>query len=94
MRISHLLWLFAVLISPPRLCERLVAFRFIPGARSDGLCKIMAMLGLVRRREALETPLAAMVSGQAGALDMAPRASPRCRYRTMRLKQKRADWRR
>ena len=76
-RISHLLWLLTVLISPPRLCERLVAFRFIPGARSDRLCKIMAMLGLVRRREALENlspPLAATVSGQAGALEMAPRA--------------------
>ena len=76
-RISHLLWLLTVLISPPRLCERLVAFRFIPGARSDKLCKIMAMLGLVRGQEALENlspPLAATVSGQAGALETAPRA--------------------
>lgn len=49
-RLFHLLWLFAVLVSPRWLCTHLVAFRFIPGTRPDGLSDIMAALGLVRRR--------------------------------------------
>ncbi len=48
-RLFHLLWLLAVLISPPRLCERLVAYRFIPGARPEILNNIMGALRLVRR---------------------------------------------
>ena len=71
-RAFHLLWLLAVLVSPPRLCEQLVAYRFIPGARPETLNKLMNALRLVRRRSSSEKRLPARAMAPSRAPSVRP----------------------
>ena len=75
-RAFRLLWLLAVVVSPRKLCERLIAFRFVPGMRSSAVIRIMEMLSVVRRRRAAEClvqPLGEVpASGSSAALPEVP----------------------
>ena len=48
-RVFHMLWLLALAAAPRPLAERLVAFRFVPGTRSEFVTRAMAGLRLMRR---------------------------------------------